>query len=263
MATERRLAFGSVAELYDCSRPSYPAALVDDVVAYSGATSALEVGAGTGRATVLFAERGLRIHAVEPSAEMAALARRNSARFDEVTIEETDFERYDPGGARFGLLYAAQAWHWVAPELRYAKAAEVLEPGGALALFWNRPRWEDSPLREDLRDAYHRTAPEFGPDPGPMHPDTDTEPELWGDWGNELSAAPEFGEPEVGTYAWATSYPADRYTRLLRTHSDHIMLGGGRLEALLAAVGDAIECHGGAIDVHYETLLCRARRCRS
>jgi hypothetical protein len=44
-----------VADLYDRSRPSYPEALVDDVVEYAGAAvadPALEIGAGTGKATV-------------------------------------------------------------------------------------------------------------------------------------------------------------------------------------------------------------------
>src|SRR5438105_8011948 len=75
MEHERRLAFGAVAELYDRARPSYPEALVEDVVALAPLGSpprALEVGAGTGKATVLFAARGVAVHALAPSAEMAA-----------------------------------------------------------------------------------------------------------------------------------------------------------------------------------------------
>ncbi len=55
-ANDQRLAFGSVAELYDRARPSYPEALVDDVIAFAGVmppTRLLEVGAGTGKATRL------------------------------------------------------------------------------------------------------------------------------------------------------------------------------------------------------------------
>lgn len=253
------MAFGEVAELYDGSRPSYPEALIDDVIDYAGGADALEVGAGTGKATVLFAARGLRIRAIEPSAEMAALARRNCASFAEVEIDETDFEHFKAGDRKFGLLYSAQAWHWVSPKTRYARAGALLAPGGGLALFWNRPRWEDSPLREDLRDAYHRSAPDFGANPGPMHPDTDTEPDLWGDWAHELTAAPEFGDPEVHSYSWVHEYTAERYVRLLRTHSDHIMLGPGRQEALLHAVAAAIDRHGGTIPIRYVTVLCLAR----
>jgi protein-L-isoaspartate O-methyltransferase len=103
---ERRLTFGEVAELYDRSRPSYRAALVDDVldVAQVGPShGVLEVGAGTGKATILFARRGLSVLALEPSAEMAAVARRNCAQYPGVRIEESDFEHWRANGARFPL----------------------------------------------------------------------------------------------------------------------------------------------------------------
>lgn len=90
MARERRLAFGEVAEQYDRTRPSYPDALVDDVLALAptdhGAARALEVGAGTGKATVMFAARGASVVALEPSPEMAAIAERNTARYTNVVI---------------------------------------------------------------------------------------------------------------------------------------------------------------------------------
>jgi SAM-dependent methyltransferase len=253
------LVFGDVAELYDRSRPSYPDRLIDDVIAYSGAGSALEIGAGTGKATVMFASRGLSIRAIEPSPEMASLARRNCAGYAAVSIEQCDFERFSANGARFGLLYSAQAWHWIDPGVRYVKAREVLLDGGALAMFWNRPRWEDSPLRRDLQAAYARVAPDFGPNPGPMHPATETVPDLWGDWPAELEAAPRFAQPATRIYERHWEYSTDQYLQLLQTHSDHIMLGPEGLSALLAEVGAAIERHGGTMPVRYVTVLCLAR----
>src|SRR5437588_9250645 len=90
---QRRLAFGSAAALYDALRPSYPSELIDDVLALAGQpTRALEVGAGTGKATTLFAGRGVSVLALEPSAEMAALWRRNCEPFANARIEQTDFE---------------------------------------------------------------------------------------------------------------------------------------------------------------------------
>jgi SAM-dependent methyltransferase len=91
--SERRLSFGEVAELYDRARPSYPEALVEDLIELAGAGTALEVGAGTGKATVLFGQRGVSVLALEPSAEMAAVARRRCARFPEVSIQQVEFER--------------------------------------------------------------------------------------------------------------------------------------------------------------------------
>ena len=90
---------------------------------------ALEVGAGTGKATVLFAARGFELVALEPSAEMAAVARRNCAGFENVTIEQAEFERWSPEGERFRLAFSAQAWHWVSPDIRYSRAREALVRG--------------------------------------------------------------------------------------------------------------------------------------
>src|SRR4249919_3355569 len=98
----RRLTFGGVAELYDQVRPAYPAELVQDIIALApldgDAPRALEVGAGTGKATAMFAQRGLSIRALEPSAEMAAIAERNLDESGTVTIDRTDFEQWDPRG---------------------------------------------------------------------------------------------------------------------------------------------------------------------
>ena len=73
---QQRLVFGEVAELYDRARAGYPEALIDDVISFAGGDGpslrALEVGAGTGKATVGFASRDLEILALEPSADMAA-----------------------------------------------------------------------------------------------------------------------------------------------------------------------------------------------
>src|ERR1700750_1321737 len=109
----RRLVFGTVAELYDQRRPGYPRELIDDLAEWAraagGVPHALEIGAGTGKATRLVAARGVAVLGIEPSAEMAAIARRSTAALGDVLIVESDFERWDPAGRTFPLVYAAQA----------------------------------------------------------------------------------------------------------------------------------------------------------
>jgi SAM-dependent methyltransferase len=264
MARERRLAFGDVAELYDLARPTYPAELVDDVLAFSGVAGrapALEVGGGTGKATALFAARGLEIVALEPSAAMAGVARRNCAAYENVTIEPSDFEHWDAHGRSFGLVFSAQAWHWISPDLRYLRAREALRPGGVLAVFWNRPVWESSPVRDELAEAYRRTAPDLGEGlgPGPMHPAVSSPPEWWSDWTDEIAGATGFEAPDSRVYRWSETYARDRYLQVLRTHSDHIVLGPERLAGLLDAIGEVIDRHGGSLRLDYVTVLWMAR----
>jgi SAM-dependent methyltransferase len=263
VARERRLAFGEVADLYDRARPTYPDALVDDVIAVApldGPARALEVGAGTGKATVLFAARGAAIHALEPIAEMAAVARRNCVPYPDVTIEVSEFEAWRPPteAEEFGLVYSAQAWHWISPETRYAKARAALARGGLLAVFWNRPAWDACALRDEIDAAYARTAPELLDD-APMRPRSSERPRQWARWPAEIGAAEGLEQAEVRTYTWQRRFSSHEYTELLRTHSDHIVLERARQEALYLAISDVIDAHGGFLELTYRARLCLAR----
>jgi SAM-dependent methyltransferase len=265
MHDDRRLAFGSVGEQYDRFRPSYPGALIDDVLAFAGAAPGalprvLEVGAGTGKATVLFAARGASVLALEPDPGMASVARRNCEPYPAVTLAEAEFERWDPDGASFDLVVCAQAWHWITPEVRTTKARAVLADGGALALFWNRPLWERCSLADAIRVAY-ANVPDFGPRPGPMHPDQSGEQAraLWGDHGGELDLAAGLELQKPRRYEWKHDYTAAEYVSLIGTHSDHILLPEQSRQMLLSDVSAAIDAAGGRFTLDYVTHLLLAR----
>ena len=126
---------------------------------------------GTGKATVLFAARGLDIVAIEPSAEMAAVARRNCAGYENVTDRADRVRTVAPPGHEFRLVFSGQAWHWISPEVRYVAARAALADGGALAAFWNVPDWSACDLRDEIGEAYRRIG--RGGDVGdPMNPST-------------------------------------------------------------------------------------------
>lgn len=258
---ERRLVFGEVADLYDRHRPTYPDRLIDDVIALAeldGSKAVLEVGAGTGKATVLFAERGIPVVAVEPSAAMAAVWRRTCSAYADVEIEESDFERWDPAGRRFPLLFSAQAWHWVQPATGYAKAVEALSPRGIVAAFWNRVAWDRSSLRDELLAAYRRAAPEL-PANGPMHP-ANLYPDTDADWDGEIAAVEGLADGEVRHYEWTVDYSPSDYVGLLATLSEIRLLDDERRARLFEAVAAVIEVGGGALTLPMRTRLCLARR---
>jgi SAM-dependent methyltransferase len=85
----RALSFGAVAEAYERFRPGYPQELVDLVLAYAEqpVRTALEIGAGTGKATRMFAQRGISITATEPDGAMLAELRKHVP--DDVRIVRT------------------------------------------------------------------------------------------------------------------------------------------------------------------------------
>ncbi|MGH9223954.1 MAG: class I SAM-dependent methyltransferase [Acidimicrobiales bacterium] len=132
--------FDSAAALYQRARPEYPQAICERLLEVTGLeppARLLEVGCATGKATLPLARLGFRITALEPGAALAAAARANLCGYD-VDVVEARSEDWEPDGAVFDLVFAATAWHWVDPGVRYSKAAAVLRPGGHLALWGAR-----------------------------------------------------------------------------------------------------------------------------
>jgi SAM-dependent methyltransferase len=257
---EQRLAFGQVAELYDQARPSYPAAAIDEVIE-SGPLEPpariVEVGAGTGKATVLFAQRGFGVVGLEPSRDMAHVARANCAGYPGVEIVEAGFEHWDPV-ERVRAVVSVQAWHWVDAEVRYRRARDALAPAGVLAAVWMFPDWGGCALRHVLSRAYGQAVPDLAPD-FPMHPDSNPT-RLAGEWRTEIAAADGLGSATVRTHSWSLPYSAREYTDLLRTHQDHILLEPERRVRLLAAIAEAINEAGGTLTMPFVTYVCLARR---
>lgn len=146
--------------LYQRARPEYPDELFDHLISVAGlrvGDHLLEIACATGKATLPLAQRGFRITCVELGPQLAAAARRNLARFPGVTVVEGSFEEWSKATREpFDLVFAATAWHWVDPEVRYMKAWEVLRPDGHLA-FWEAVHVlpeDGDPFFEEIQDVY-------------------------------------------------------------------------------------------------------------
>jgi len=149
---DRALSFGAVAEAYERFRPGYPVELFDLVMTYAGqpVLTALEIGAGTGKATRLFAQGGVRVTATEPDRAMLAELRRHVPA--NVTTVQAAFEDLRLGET-YGLVYAAAALHWTNPEGRWSRVAGLLEPGGVFASFGGPSQLADAAVEEAVRAA--------------------------------------------------------------------------------------------------------------
>lgn len=255
--------FGEAPELYDRARPGYSDEVVEDVLAFGGldpaASRALEIGAGTGKATVAFASHGVRVLAIEPDPSMAAVAVRNCRAYPGVRVALSTFEDWELRDGAFDLVYCAQAWHWLRPEIRAARAAATLVPGGCLALLWHRVRWaEGDPFRAQLDECYRTYAPGVharGPGFPGLTP-SGLEEAVQG----ELSACAAFADVSLHEHPWVQSFDVAAYVDRLRTQSDHRLLPTHELERLLQAVAGVIEERGGEVTVPHSTLVVLARR---
>ncbi|MFG3054296.1 class I SAM-dependent methyltransferase [Kitasatospora sp. NPDC048239] len=148
----RALSFGAMAQAYERFRPGYPAELLDLVLAYAGrpVRTALEIGAGTGKATRLFAGRGVAVTATEPDEAMLAELRKHVPAG--VRTERAAFEVL-PLGERYGLVYAAASLHWTNPVGRWPRMAALLAPGGVFASFGSPVRLADPELAQAVQQA--------------------------------------------------------------------------------------------------------------
>jgi ubiquinone/menaquinone biosynthesis C-methylase UbiE len=249
---EQRFSFDQVANVYRAARPDYPVALIDDVLAYAGlkpGDAILEVGCGTGQATKSFATRGFPIVAIDPGGAMVRAARETLQRFGNVECIEATFEALPAKASAFRLIIAAQSWHWVAEDVRFVKAAEVLSTGGTLAVFGHVPVGLPAVLLESFRQIYLRHTGSWGPPP-----------EAWYlPGGPGWFDAPElFGPVTHRSYPWKWQHTTSSYKEFLRTRSDHRMLAPAKRDELLGQIGEAIDGLGGRLDVDYETHLYMA-----
>jgi len=235
---ELRTTFDEAAELYERARPAYPDELHDDVVALAGLgprSRVVEIGCGTGKATLPLAGRGLRITGVELGASLAAIAQRKLALFPGVQIVNADFETWQPERAHYDAVVAFTAFHWISPEHRYVKSASLLREGGALAVAMTHhvlPEDAD-PFFLEAQSDYDAVGVGSDP-PGP--------PESVSGVGAEMEASGLFRVADARRYSWDVVYTADEYIGVLSTFSPNIAMEDAKrtrlFDLLRARIGE-------------------------
>ena len=251
----RRARFDTVADLYDRVRPDYPPALFHDLAELAGVgpdTRVLEIGSGTGQATVPLAELGADVLAIELGARMAELTAARLARFDNARVLVADFDTWQPGVAGFDVIFSATAFHWLDPATRLDHTADLLLPGGALAtVATHHIAGGTESFFAEVQSYYRRYEPGWRPhrlrpadeipydDPGPGR----------------------YGKPVLCRYEWTAGYHTADYLDLLRTYSTTLSLSPPAAEGLLRGIGQLIDGrYGGRISKRYLTELRIARR---
>ncbi|MHC4135934.1 MAG: class I SAM-dependent methyltransferase [Planctomycetota bacterium] len=245
---ECRQAFDTVADQYEAVRPGYPEALIERVLARARLTPdsrLLEIGCGSAIATLPYARRGHRILCLEPGPNLAAIVRRKLAAFPDVALRVEEFEAWQEEPDAFDLVYSAQAWHHLDPQVRDAKAARVLRAAGTLALYWN---WPETNFEEG-QEAYRAHVPEWADRPLPP-----IEQRLARGVAS-LTRAGCFLGVETHRFPWTGTYTADGYVRLVGTYSDHLLLPPAQRQGLFDGLRTCIERLGGTIERRHEAVL--------
>jgi SAM-dependent methyltransferase len=233
--SERALSFGAVAAAYEQFRPGYPDQLVDDVLTYAERPihTALEIGAGTGKATRAFAARGIAVTATDPDAAMLAELRTHvpptvatlQAAFEDLPLTET----YD-------LVYAAAALHWTDPVDRWSRVSALLDPDGVFASFGGQLNLDDAELESTVR----AVRSPYLPDDGVPSPDgtPDDSPMQWP--GTELSRSDLFRDVRQFVIERRVTLTASDYIGHLSTISAYLGLAASDRKSLFEQILDVI-----------------------
>jgi SAM-dependent methyltransferase len=253
--------FDRASDLYHRARPGYPDELIDHLVDVSGLVPGdllLEIGCATGKATLPLARRGFRIVCLELGSQLAAAARENLADYPDVRVLQGRFEDLElPESQHVDLVFAATAWHWVDPAVRYRKAWELLRPAGHLA-FWGAthvfPEGGD-PFFFEIQDVYDEIGE--GLPPGSSWSRPGELPQQ----GSEIEASELFEVVDVTHFDWEIVYDADGYIDLLNTFSGHIAMQAWQRDRLYSEIRRRLAARPeGRLRRHWGAVLHIARR---
>jgi SAM-dependent methyltransferase len=271
--------FDDVAEDYDRERPGYPDELIDAACRAGGLTAGdriVEVGSGTGLLTTALLARGFEVDAVEPGANMIRVAERRVGPEAAVRFHRGRFEDVALPERAFGAVFSATAFHWIDPEIGWARAAHLLGPGGVLALLQycevSDPRTVDD--WRALAAALDRVAPELGARmPGLRDADTvlsgaaerrDNISAVWSWIGRHELTVPEaarlFEDVQITTVPAHTEMTGEQLNAYLRTTSLYRRLTPEQRPALEAENQAVTERAGGAVLGSQLAVLVTGRR---
>ncbi len=254
---ERRKTFDTIAEAYDSFRPSYPEALIDQVLSVSACPPEgrlLEIGSGPGIATLPFARGGYAIDCIEPGANLLAIAAEKLKPYPGVRLIHATFEDWELTPGVYDLVYSASAFHWIQEEVRYSKTAAALKPGGSLALLWNRHSTLNDSLGAQLNQIYAEVVPGIKED-RPRSVEDHIQR-----WVSEIDQSGYYGPVEVRRAAWSQTYTRSEYLGLLNTYSGHLILPVEKRKQLFEAIGEVIDRNGGTVERRYVSVAYIARK---
>jgi len=223
LESERGLLFDSVGDLYDIARPHYPTALYDAIAELiPPPANALEIGAGSGQATVDLAQLGYHVIAIEPGPRMAALLLQKLVVFPNCQIWTGRFEDWNEE-TKFDLVTGGTSLHWLELATMPRRVAAVMRPGGILAPFWGE--FKNLPeFQAGLDRVYER------------HPGGYSAGSHRGEVLGAIETSGLFSSlPEVTT-AVDLSYTTDQYLRLVQTFSETLAMSANERESFIEEI---------------------------
>lgn len=243
--------FDHMSVLYDEVRPNYPADMIKRITGFARIdqeSKILDVGCGSGKATLSFAEIGCNVTALDIGRNLIALARKKMRAFRNVRYVVDSFEDVNLPANYFNLLISGNAFHWVDPKTGFAKAATVLGQDGIIALFWNKENYERTDFIPGILDFYEK----YSPGSGKVQDERIDEAKF------NIERTSKFRPVERHIYLRELTYNKEDYVKLVRTFS--WVNSHPKKEELLRDLRILLEAQGELVIVPYTTILLITRR---
>jgi ubiquinone/menaquinone biosynthesis C-methylase UbiE len=271
--------FDDIAAEYDRNRPMYPDELVDQACQVAGIGAGdrvLEIGCGSGQLTRSLLARGLHVTALEPGQNLMALARQNLEGAGAVEFMNARFEDASCPREHFRAVFSASALHWVDPEVSWRKIADVLAPGGTLALvqYFGIEEQRSRQDQQAMLAAIRKAAPDIAAD-WPAYRDLDATlagvrqrrenvSAAWA-WLGSYDVARDyasglFGDVQVAVVPKLIEQTADELNALLRTMSFYAQLSPDQRQTLEHETAAIYERLGRPIRASTVVTLVTAQR---
>lgn len=241
-ARSGRMSFDDVVDVYHRVRPGYPPELFDDLFALLPARpTIIEVGPGTGQATRDLLRHGARVHAIELGPALAARLRHELPSPD-LTVRVGQFERVPSGDKEpFDALFSATAYHWIDHDAQLDRPADLLAPGGLVAVvdLIQVDDVSDRGFFDAVQPIYaHYGQAHRGPPAPPRH---DVDPPMR----ERLDGDARFDHPLVRCYDWDQTYHAAQYRQLMRSYSSTQCMPPLARDGLLDDIERVVEAQFG------------------
>ncbi len=247
---QRKDWYSDVADEYEQARPSYPQELINRAVEIAQLPQdavILELGCGPGKATTTFAEKGFSMICLEPSQPASEIAKRNCAIYPKVEIKNTNFEEYLLENQRFHAVLAANAWHWMPPEIKYKKAAETLKENGYLILLWSlTPQLPEQVYQTVHEEVYQIHAPDLA-----KYEDRENQEKVLEAFGQDVLNSGLFNNLVSEQVVCEVTYSIDEYLMLLNTFSNYGVLELQQKEAVFNGLREVFARNGAGIQTSF------------
>lgn len=242
--------FNTAADYYDIYRPSYPSDLIDCIEMNTNLqpqSKILEIGAGSGKASELFLNRGYELLCIEPGPQLAEMGM-NKHKDKKVEFIVTRFEQWDEPHNYYDLVFSAQAFHWVPKPVGYEKCANTLKPDGQLALFWNMYLGGSDVIDKELISIcnHYRVLP---------FQDRNEIEQRIHRVSAEISDCGHFQSPSIYRFPWSQQYDIENFIGFLKTGNGFLALSESDQSYLEKELIKIISKNGGYITLTFISTL--------